>query len=264
MIKVTILGCGGSGGVPLPGGADNRGFWGACDPLNPKNRRRRCSVYVEAQGTRLLIDTAPDLREQLLDNGLCGADAVLYTHDHADHCHGIDDLRGLNFLANAALPAYGSPETMADLERRFSYVFAPLRAEHGHYKPTLTAHSVAPGVPFTVGNAEILSFYQNHGRVRSTGYRIGGFAYSTDTNGFPAESEPYLENLDVWVVDCLQEAPHYSHAHLDLTLSWIARLKPKRAILIHMNQTLDYETLRAKLPENVEPAYDGMVIDCGL
>jgi phosphoribosyl 1,2-cyclic phosphate phosphodiesterase len=247
-MKVRILGCGTSGGVPRIDG-----LWGACDPNDPRNRRRRVSILVSDAKTRVLIDTSPDVREQLLDAGIKHLDAIFWTHDHADHSHGIDDIRGLFQAMKQRIPGYGDARTMAVLQQRFDYIFAG----HDGYPPTITAN-ILDGNTVKIGALQIASFEQIHGPIRSLGFRIGSFAYSTDLNDIPAVSEPYLRNLDVWIVDCLRYTPHPTHPHLDMTLGWIDKFKPKRAVLTHMNWDLDYATLAAQLPAGVEPGYDGM------
>ncbi|MFN9790460.1 MAG: MBL fold metallo-hydrolase [Holosporales bacterium] len=259
---VTILGCGGSGGVPLPGGVDGRGYWGACDPANPRNRRRRTSAMIVHQGVRFLIDLSPDLREQLLSNRITAVDAILMTHTHADHCHGIDDVRSLNFNTKAAVDLYAPHEILAGLHQRFGYVFTPLTAGNGDfYKPSLVPHTITPPTPFTVSGTNVQPFWQLHGKTQSVGYRLGNVAYSTDMNGIPPESEAFLKNLDLWIIDCLQPEPHYSHSHLALTLDLITHYQPTRAILIHMNHTLDYTRLAGILPSGIEPGFDGMMVE---
>lgn len=249
-MKVTILGCGTSGGVPRIGN-----IWGACDPLEPKNRRRRVSILVEAGETRLLVDTSPDLREQCLDANVTRLDAVLYTHDHADHTHGIDDLRALSQNMRRRLDLYGNRATIDVLRQRFNYVFESVSG----YPAIAHAHEIAG--PFTIGNIAVQPFPQIHGDMETLGFRFGSFAYSTDLNLLPEESIDILKGVDTWVVDALRYLPHPTHPHLDLTLSWIAKVKPRRAILTHMTWDMDYQTLRRDLPAGVEPAYDGMVIE---
>lgn len=255
--KVTILGCGPSGGVPLIG-REAGGFWGACDPLHPKNKRMRASIYVEYQGKKLLIDTSPDLRQQFLTFGLHEVDAVLYTHEHADHTHGIDELRALFFSKKEKMMSvYGNQETLQRLQENFSYLFEG--GEHFIYPKILEAHVIS-GV-FLVDDTPIISFSQTHGIGTSVGYRFGNIAYSTDVTDFDEEAQRYLKNLDVWIIDCLSRDPKPSHLHLDSALNWIEKIKPKKAILTHMNASLDYETLKKELPSHIEPAYDGMLID---
>jgi phosphoribosyl 1,2-cyclic phosphate phosphodiesterase len=260
-IEVTILGCGSSGGVPRLDG-----IWGACDPQNPKNRRRRCALLASLQSrsgrTTALVDTPPDLREQLLDVGVGAVDGVLYTHDHADHTHGIDDLRVIAFNRRARVPVFHDEATGEVLKHRFGYCFEmPPGSE---YSPFLVAHDITPGEAFTVsgggGDLPVMPFRQQHGPTLSLGFRFGGVAYSPDVNDLPAESLAHLADLDVWIVDALRPSRHPSHFNLDEALAWIARLKPRRAVLTHMHIDLDYEALRRRLPEGVEPGYDGMVL----
>ncbi len=254
-MKVTILGCGPTHGVPsLCYG------WGECDPNNSKNKRYRASALVETQDAAFLIDSSPDVREQLLANNLKKVDAVLYTHAHADHAHGINDLKFLSVLMHKPIPIYGSLATIQELLKRFSYIFFDEFGSVEHHKPFLTPYVMQK--PFSIKNVEIIPFEQEHGGPnKTTGYRIGNFAYSTDVVAFKETAFEALKDLDVWVVDCLRYEPALTHAHLDLTLSWIERVKPKRAILTHMNHDMDYDTLKSQLPEGVEPAYDGMVIE---
>ncbi len=249
-MKVTILGCGTSSGVPRIGN-----IWGDCDPENPKNRRRRVSILVQEGDTNILVDTSPDLREQLLDTNIRHLDAVFYTHDHADHTHGIDDLRGLFHLMKKRVDIYANRETLDILQRRFDYIFEPRMG----YPAICEAHEIA-GVE-VVGPVTVQPFEQKHGPIMSLGYRFGSIAYSTDLNGLPEPSFEALQDLDVWIVDALRYDPHPTHTHLEQTLKWIDRVKPKRAILTHMTQDMDYDTLKAGLPAGVEPAYDGMVIE---
>ncbi|MGE0736753.1 MAG: MBL fold metallo-hydrolase [Alphaproteobacteria bacterium] len=259
-MRVTILGCGGSNGVPALGGAGGRGDWGRCDPTNPKNRRRRVGILVEEGPTRLLVDTSPDLREQLLDAGADSLSAVLYTHEHADHSHGLHELRRLSKLADKRLDVYADPRTLKLLSQRFAYAF--VRNAESSYPPILTGHEL--NARFTVGGLEIRPFEQDHGLdMRSIGYRIGSMAYSTDVHKLDEAAFGMLEGIELWIVDCLREAPHPTHSHFAQTLEWIARVNPKRAILTHMDESVDYETLRAKCPPGVEPAFDGMVVELG-
>lgn len=249
-MRVTILGCGTSGGVPRIGGS-----WGQCDPAQPRNRRRRVSIYVESGDAKLLVDTSPDLREQCLDNGVERVDAVLYTHDHADHLHGIDDLRGFFLLQKRRIPVHASAEALKVIQRRFDYIFQSM---HG-YPAICDAHAITG--PFAVNGQQVTPFAQEHGDITSLGFRFGPVAYSTDVKGLPEESFEALRGVEVWIVDALRPQPHPTHAHLDLTLSWIERVKPRRAILTHMTPEMDYDALRRMLPTGVEPAYDGLVVE---
>lgn len=252
-MRAVILGCGTSFGVPRVGPE-----WGVCDPNEPRNYRRRVSMLVEEGDTRLLVDTSPDLRAQLLDAGVGFLSGVLYSHDHADHTHGIDDLRGIAYAMRKRIDIYGTAETLAVLRRRFDYIF---EEKHG-YPAICTQHEIDIGAgAFVLGDIEVLPFEQEHGPVTSVGYRFGPIAYSTDVGELPEASFAALEGVEVWIVDALRYEPHPTHAHLERTLEWIERLKPRRAILTHMTWDMDYATLKSQLPEGVEPAYDGMVID---
>ncbi len=249
-MKLTILGCGTSGGVPRVDG-----FWGAADPTNPKNRRKRASVMVEEGDTTLLIDTSPDLREQLLTNNVSKIDAVLYTHDHADHTHGIDDLRFLAFSMGQKIPIYGNQETLDILKQRFGYIF---ESKDG-YPAICDAHLIEKQKNF--GTISVTKFDQRHGNNISLGYRFGDIAYSTDLNQLTDEAIEALKGVKVWVVDALRYEPHQTHSHVSQTLEWIDLIKPERAILTHMAWEIDYETLKSECPSNVEPAYDGLQIE---
>lgn len=253
-MQVTILGCGGSSGVPLA-----TGDWGACDPGNPRNRRRRVSILIESPGsTRLLVDASPDLREQLLSiGGVSRLDAVLFTHAHADHCHGIDDLRALTY-GGKPMAAMGDPETMRILRHRFGYGFIEV-AGLDAYGPRLSGAEIAGA--FCIGDIEVTTFNQLHGSRRTLGYRFGPIAYSTDVNHLDDAAFAALEGVDVWVVDCLRMEPHSTHSHFAQTLAWIERVRPRRAILTHMNQTLDYEFVSRLCPPGTEPGYDGLVVE---
>jgi len=261
-LKLTILGCGTSTGVPRVGPV-----WGACDPDNPKNFRSRCSVLVERSGaggtTTVLVDTTPDLRRQLLDARASWIDGVFYTHEHADHTHGIDDLRGVFFNGRKRVKVYADERTGTLLRNRFSYCF--VAPEGSPYPPILDPHVIKAGQRVDVEGAggviTVEPFLQYHGSISSMGYRFGNIAYSPDIKGLPAESVAQLEGLDVWVLDGLRYEPHPSHYSVDEALAEIDRIKPKRAVLTHMTIELDYEALKSQLPDNVEPAYDGMVVE---
>ncbi len=260
-LKFTILGCGTSTGVPRVDGE-----WGACDPANPKNRRRRCALLIERTGpcgvTTILIDTGPDIHAQLQDAQVQRLDGVLYTHDHADHTHGIDDLRILAYRMKKRIDVYFDEKTGAVLNKRFDYCFATQPGSS--YPPILKENIIEAGKPFTIdgpgGAIEILPFLQHHGELDSLGFRIGNFAYSCDVVDFPPQTPPLLEGLDVWVLDALRPGRHPSHFNVEQALEWVGKLKPGRTILTHMHMDLDYDTLEAELPEGVEPAYDGLVI----
>lgn len=255
-MRITILGCGASGGVPLVGCVCS-----VCTGNNPKNVRTRSSVLVEHEGSTLLVDASPDLRQQALRHGFSTLDGVLFTHAHADHMHGIDDLKAFNFHKGGPIDCYGDAATLHDVRERFSYALANPQATHYGYRPSLNLHEIDYYQSLKVGKIEAQTFLQLHGKMPTMGLRFGNIAYSTDVNNLPEQSLQVLESLDVWIVDCLQIAPAPTHAHLAMTLEWIAQLKPKKAILTHMSHALDYETLIADLPSNVEPAFDGLVIE---
>lgn len=257
-MKVTILGCGGSGGVPLAG-RDPGGYWGNADPANPKNRRSRVSVLVEQEGTRILIDTSPDLRQQILENDIAGLDAVLYTHAHADHSHGIDELRGLVYGRGGPIDAYMDARTQELLTTRFDYAFASSQGPGNLYPPLLRDHVIEG--PFSIGGITVQPFVQEHGPDVSLGFRLGDFAYSTDASALDDSAFAVLEGVKLWVVDCLRDDPHPTHSHTAQSLEWIARVKPQRAILTHMNERLDYDELKGRCPPGVEPGYDGLVVE---
>jgi phosphoribosyl 1,2-cyclic phosphate phosphodiesterase len=258
----TILGCGSSGGVPRIGG-----HWGDCDPSNPKNARRRCSMLVTREGpggtTRVLIDTTPDLRSQLLDAGIATLDAVVYTHAHADHVHGIDDLRMVVFNMRRRLPVWADGDTQNDLLSRFSYAF--VQPEGSAYPPILDMHTIQG--PFTIDGAggpiDFRPFEVAHGTIDALGFRIGGLAYLPDVSDIPEDAWEELRGLDCWVLDALRRTPHPTHAHLARALEWIERAAPKRAVLTNMHIDLDYETVKAETPPHVTPAFDGMTIEIG-
>jgi len=258
-LTFTILGCGSSGGVPRLGG-----HWGACDPANPKNTRRRCSLLitrVDGDGiTRVLIDTSPDMRAQLLDAGVGHLDAVVYTHSHADHVHGLDDLRQIVFNMRKRLPVWADGPTQEALYARFGYAF--VQPEGSPYPPILDMHSLRG--PLTIngagGEITLAPFRAEHGAMDALGFRIGNLAYLPDAVAIPEESWALLSGLDVWIVDALRRTPHPTHAHLEMTLDWIARARPRRAVLTNMHHDLDYQTLTDELPAHIRPAFDGMTL----
>ena len=254
-LKVTILGCGSSGGVPRIGND-----WGVCDPNEPKNRRRRCSILLQREETNVLIDTSPDLREQLLSADIDRLDAVVYSHDHADQSHGIDDLRVVAFRNKQRVPVYADKATSDTLLNRFSYCFK--QRVGSTYPPILDLQPLNRHLSIgeNTGAIDLETLDQEHGNIRSLGFRIGNFAYSNDLNDMPEESFAALEGLDVWLVDALRREPHPSHTHLSRTLDWIKRLKPKHTVLTNMHIDMDYNLLVKELPSNVEPAYDGMTL----
>jgi len=253
-MRVTVLGCGTSSGVPQIGCACR-----VCRSTDPKNKRRRCSIFVEAKGQRILFDTGPDLREQCLDAGIEAIDALVYTHAHADHVHGIDDLRSINNIVMRAIPTFADAVVIERIRERFPYAFQGGRSDFGYWRPELEVH-VFDG-PFAIGPVELIPFVQRHGRSTSFGFRIGRFAYSTDADELDERAFAILAGVEVWIVDALRDRPHPSHAHLDRSLEWIARVKPGRAYLTHMNHEVDYEEWAAKLPPGVAPAHDGLVVE---
>ena len=258
-VRFTILGCGSSGGVPRLGG-----HWGDCDPDNPKNTRRRCSLLVEREGddgiTTVLIDTTPDLRQQLLDAGIGRLDGVVYTHSHADHVHGIDDLRMIVFNMRARLPVWADGDTQNALFSRFGYAF--VQPEGSPYPPILNMKTIDG--PFTVtgagGPITFRPFRVSHGSIDSLGFRIGDLAYLPDVAEIPDDAWAELQGLDTFIVDALRRAPHPTHSHLDNTLDWIDALAPRQAVLTNMHIDLDYDTVCAETPDNVTCAYDGMIL----
>jgi phosphoribosyl 1,2-cyclic phosphate phosphodiesterase len=259
-LRFTILGCGSSGGVPRIGGD-----WGDCDAKNPKNRRRRCSLLVERfQGdgvTRVLIDTTPDMRDQLLDAGVGQLDGVVYTHSHADHTHGIDDLRQIVFNLRHRLPVWADAPTQEALLSRFAYAF--VQPAGSPYPPILDLRSIQGTFEVTGagGPISLTPFEVDHGSMAALGFRIGGLAYLPDVVAIPEDAWPLLQGLDLWIVDALRRKPHPTHAHLALALEWIARARPQRAVITNMHLDMDFATLEGELPAHIRPAHDGMVIE---
>ncbi len=259
-LSFTVLGCGSSGGVPRLGG-----HWGDCDPENPKNRRRRCSMLVTRESeqgvTRVLIDTSPDMRAQLLDAGIGTLDAVVYTHSHADHVHGLDDLRQIVFNTRQRLPVWADGDTQEALLSRFGYAF--VQPADSPYPPILNLHSIHHE-PFDIdgpgGAITFQPFQVEHGSIDALGFRIGDLAYLPDVSSIPGPAWNALKNLDCWVLDALRRTPHPTHAHLQQALDWIDRAAPTRAVLTNMHIDLDYATVEAETPPHITPAYDGLTI----
>ena len=262
VLKFTLLGTGSSGGVPRLGND-----WGDCDPSESKNRRFRCSALAElfengeTKPTRLLIDTSPDLRQQLLREGIDRVDAIAISHDHADQTHGLDDIRVLAMRSRSTLDIYMDEYTNKTLTKKFNYCFvgkggypAILRKQ-----PDLIDYETR-GIHGPAGTMGVTPLRQQHGRITSLGFRIGDLAYCNDVNHLPDQTLEYLQSLEVLIVDALRYSPHPTHAHLERTLSWITKLKPKRAILTNLHIDMDYATLKRELPHNVEPGYDGMSV----
>jgi phosphoribosyl 1,2-cyclic phosphate phosphodiesterase len=260
-MKITILGCGASAGVPMIGGSDGSGDWGSCDPNEPKNCRTRSSIVIESEtGQRLLVDASPDLRNQIIDNRISRIDAILFTHAHADHIAGIDDIRLLNRIANRPLDAFGMPVTLDEISRRFAYAFSPWNPPH-FYRPVLVARPVEPGTSLSTADLNIQIFRQNHGKIDSLGLRIGSFAYSTDVVKLDDAAMAVLAGVDTWIVDCfLRGETHWTHANLAIVLGWVEQLRPRRTILTHMGTGMDWAWMAANLPPGVEAAFDGMVV----
>lgn len=270
-LEITILGSGSSGGVPRIGGDDGSGYWGACDPTNPKNRRRRCSILVQRKSdsgtTTVLVDTSPDMREQLIDARVSRLDAVLVTHDHADQLHGLDDLRMVAMNMRRRVDVYSDAACFAGMMARFGYCF--VQPAGSDYPPILNAHQIAePFEPFALGGGggdiPVLAFAMSHGKIESLGFRFGPVAYSSDVDELDDEAFVALGGVDCWIVDALRYMPHPSHSHVEKTLRWIERVKPRLAILTNLHVDLDYETLRRELPPGVEPAFDGMMVAADL
>lgn len=260
-LKVTMLGSGASSGVPVIGCG-----CAVCSSRDPRDKRTRVSIVVESSTTRVLVDASPDLRQQLLAFGATKFDAVVFTHEHADHMHGIDELRALNWHKNGPLDTYADARTLVAAKRRFGYAFEPpgaLAAKGAWVVPVLTPRVVEPGVPFRIGDIYVAAFVQIHGEDRdpTLGLRFGRFGYSTDVKEMPEAGFAALAGIDTWIVDCLQADPNWAHSHLAQTLDWIERVGPRRAILTHMNHRVGYTDWASKLPKGVEPGYDGLVID---
>lgn len=258
-LSFRILGCGSSGGVPRLGG-----HWGACDPTNPKNIRKRCSLLVtrtsDTGTTRVLIDTSPDLRQQLLDADVGELDAVLFTHAHADHVHGLDDVRMVVFNMRKRLPVWADGDTANQLVARFGYAF--VQPAGSAYPPICDLNTLDGDVTIDGAGGPITftPFEVEHGSIDALGFRIGDVAYLPDVSDIPDDIWPHLENLDLWIVDALRRDPHPSHAHLAKTLEWIDRMQPKRAVLTNMHIDLDYATLADETPDHIQPAYDGLTL----
>ena len=261
-LRVTVLGCGSSGGVPRA-----TGDWGVCDPNEPKNRRTRCGLLLQQwsrargsaeEATTVLIDTPPELRQQLADAGARRLDGVVLSHDHADQTNGFDDVRAFSLKQRAVIPVWLDEPTRETFMRRFGYTFV---SGTGYPAIARVAGDISPLVPIRVsgpgGDMELLPLEQDHGFSRSLGFRVGPVAYSNDLVSMPEQSFAALDGLALWIVDALRDKPHPTHAHVERTLEWIARVQPQFALLTNMHIDLDYASLKARLPAGVEPAYDG-------
>lgn len=255
-MRVTVLGCGYSLGVPTIG-CDCK----TCLSDNPKNKRSRVSALIDVHGKNILIDTSPDLRQQALQNNIRRVDAVLYTHDHADHTHGIDDLRSFNYLSGDVLPVYGDKKTLESLQKRFAYTFLG-KPEHW-YRPALQPNILPDDDVFEFSGLgiPITGFKQTHGKTTTLGYRIGKFAYSVDVDHLPEAAFKALAGVEYWLVDCLRYTESRSHSNLESTIKWVGRVKPKLAVLTHMAHEFEYEKLSKELPAGIVPGYDGMVLE---
>lgn len=260
MIRVTLLGTGGSAGVPMIGGADGHGDWGACDPAETRNRRTRSSVLIQQHGPTLLVDTPPDMRAQLLAAGVARVDALVFTHAHADHITGLDDVRILNRIIDRPLDAFATQVTLDELARRFDYAFRPWQPP-GFFRPVLAPRIVAPGDAARAAGIDLRFFDQDHGFTRSLGLRVGGFGYSTDAVALDDAAFAALAGVDTWVVGCFQREPHHTHAWLARVLDWAGRVAARRTVLTHMGTDLDWAWLCANLPPGVEPGFDGQVLE---
>jgi len=259
-LRVTLLGTGPSQGVPAVGGADGRGNWGECDPNEPRNRRGRTSALIEGpDGKRLLVDCGPDCRAQLLAAKTAHLDAVLVTHAHADHVAGIDELRAVNRATQLTLPLWASAETLTELQNRFSYAFRP--ATNGFFRPALEGQLVSPGDSIALGGMAIEFLELDHHVMRSLGLRIGRFAYTTDVLRFPDQSFARLYGLDTWVVSCMTPGLNPAHAGLDQVLAWCRELRPRRTVLTHLGDRMDYAKMSARLPQGIELGFDGQRLE---
>ncbi len=259
-IEVTVVGCGTSSGVPVPGVIG----WGKCDPNNPKNRRMRVSIKITDGDNCIWVDAGPDLREQLLLSNTHHIDGLIITHAHADHIHGIDDLRWINNSMKSDIPCYSDAGTLQQLEQRFNYAMIPVEVSDKPFnKPVLTPHTIEFGKHFYINETKILPIEQNHGFSTSMGLRIGDFAYCTDVLDFSEQSWEMLQGVRYWIIDCLGYNPHPTHAHLDRVLEWVEILKPEQTYFTHMNGSLDYDTLCQTLPSHIRPAYDGLCFTVG-
>lgn len=257
-IKVTILGCGPAGGVP----SISEG-WGNCDAANAKNHRRRASILIQDGHSTVLVDTSPDLRIQLLDAKINKLDGVVFTHSHADHIHGLDELREINRVIRGPLDVFADTETLRALETRFAYAFEGIPPGKPMYKPWLIAHAIGDTNPqtFMVNTLQVKAFQQDHGFSTSLGLRFGDVVYSTDLVRLPDAAKDAVRDAKVWIVGAIGLTPHPTHAHLDQILTWVEELKPRRTIITHMGPQLDYDTVNARCPVGVTAAYDGMVVE---
>jgi phosphoribosyl 1,2-cyclic phosphate phosphodiesterase len=261
-MKITLLGTGGSAGLPQIGGPDGCGDWGKTDPNEPRNRRTRASIVIEtSEKKRILVDTAPEMRQQLIANGIGRIDAVLYTHTHADHVAGLDDIRVLNRILAAAMPAYAIEAVWEELKRRFDYAFRPITGSF-YGRPVLQNHSIIAREAIEIAGIKIQTIDQDHGYSRSLGLRVGNAAYCTDVVRMDGAQLAALQGLELLIVDCFSMSKdHPTHAGLPSVLGWVEQLRPRRTVLTHMGPEMDFATLQASLPPGIEPGYDGMMIE---
>jgi phosphoribosyl 1,2-cyclic phosphate phosphodiesterase len=255
-VRVTILGCGTSGGVPRVGGTNGTGEWGAADPADPRNRRRRCSILVQHRGKTILVDTSPDLRSQLLDAEVERLDAVLWTHEHADQVHGIDDVRPYMLRQGGPIDSWADQRTYEILRQRFRYCF---EAEDGFYNPIYRHHQIDG--PFVAAGVPVRPFVQDHGIAQSLGFRFGPVAYANDVVTLPEAAFDVMAGAEVLIVDAMRFRPHPTHAHLGRALEWIERIQPKRAFLTNLHVDMDYAELDRLTPAHVQPCHDGLAIE---
>jgi phosphoribosyl 1,2-cyclic phosphate phosphodiesterase len=254
-VRVTILGCGTSAGVPRPGGKGGKGEWGAANPANPRNRRRRCSILVQDQGKTVLVDTSPDVRAQLLDAEVERLDAVIWTHEHADQVHGIDDIRPY-MLRQGVIESWANRRTYDVLFKRFGYCF---EMEGTFYAPIYSVNEIQG--PFAAAGLPVQPIEQDHGLIPSLGLRFGAFGYANDLVALPEASLQAFKGVEVLVVDAMRYRPHPTHAHLDRALEWIEQIAPKRAFLTNLHVDMDYAELDRVTPNHVQPCHDGLIIN---
>ena len=259
-MRVVILGCGGSAGVPMLGGSDGRGEWGQCDPREPRNRRSRSSIVIEGDdGRRLLVDTGPEVREQLLRTEIGRIDALIYSHAHADHVAGLDEVRSLNRVIGRPIEAFATRLVLDEIAHRFNYAFRPW-SPPGFFRPVMIPREIAAGKTVTIEGVMLRLFEQTHGHSITLGLRTGDFAYSTDVDDLDEAALDVLQGVDTWVVDCFQRAAHPAHADLGQVRAWAERLGVRRTILTHMGTDMDWAWMKQNLPPGIEPAFDGMQV----
>lgn len=256
-MRVVLLGCGASAGVPMLGGPDGAGEWGLCDPAEPRNVRTRSSIVVHGPQGTLLVDTAPELRTQLLACRIPRIDAILWTHAHADHITGLDDVRVLNRIVERPLEGFATAATLTELEARFPYAFRPWKPP-GFFRPVIEPRAAEPGTAITAAGMAVQLFMQDHGTVQTLGLRIGAFAYSTDVVGLDDAAFAVLAGIDTWVVDCFSRSPHPTHAHVDKVLAWSDRVGARRTVLTHLGTEMDWAWMVERLPAGIEPGHDGL------